>query len=92
MSRNKHTAPLDMGAQQNRLDLMRRYNEAVGAPGPQVKQVQQEFIDGIMQPEFVITFADQCEMMIAARSTMYTGPHLANAQWPYNGALPEKAG
>ena len=92
MNENKQAVPLDMGLLQNRLDLVSRYNEAVGAPGPQVEQVQREFVDELMPPEFVSAFVDQCEMMIAARSTMQPGMKVVDAQWPYNTGLSDNAG
>lgn len=92
MSEDKQSAPQEMSVLQNRLNLVNRYNQAIGPAGPKVSQVQQDFINGLMKPGIVTTFVKQCEMMIEARRSMHPPQgevYVANTPWPYN-AVPVK--
>jgi hypothetical protein len=93
LSENEQEATLDMGVLYNRIILVRRYNEAMGAPGPAVEQLQQDFVEQTMRAEFVESFVDQCEFTIAARSTMHpneTGTNADHSRQPYNTIPSEK--
>jgi hypothetical protein len=87
MSEDKQPTPQDMSVLQNRLNLVNRYNQAIGPAGPKVSQVQQDFINGLMKPGIVATFVKQCEIMIEARRSMHPRQgkrYVADPPWPYN--------
>lgn len=64
MSEQTKPARQDMSVLEKRLDLVNRYNHALGQPGPGVTYLQREFINGLMRPEWVACFVDECEMLI----------------------------
>lgn len=53
-----------------RQDLVDRYNEALGPPGPQVAALQASFLDGSMASANVLNYVQQCEYMIEARISL----------------------
>lgn len=61
---------MDMSTIENRQDLVDRYNEAVGAPGPMVQELQHQFLQGKMAPDRISQYVMQCEDMIEARNSM----------------------
>ena len=71
MDDNKQPDRSDMSTLLNRLSLISRYNRCVGAPGPQAQQVQNEFINGFMDKQFVSAFVEQYEVIIESRRPMH---------------------
>lgn len=61
---------MDMSTIENRQDLVDRYNEAVGAPGPLVQELQHQFLEGEMALDRIAQYVMQCEAMIEARNSM----------------------
>jgi hypothetical protein len=55
---------------ENRLNLVERYNDSVGTPGPLTDQLQTNFINGLMDPALVKQYVEQCEAIIASRASM----------------------
>ena len=55
---------------ERRIDLVDRYNKAVGEPGTAVAHVQDEFISSRMEPQEVVNFVGVCEELLKA----YTKP------------------
>lgn len=58
----------------NRLSLISRYNRCVGAPGPQTQEVQNEFINGFMDPQFIASFIAEYAGIIESRGQMHKPP------------------
>lgn len=61
---------MDMNLIENRQDLVDRYNEAIGVPGPMVKELQRHFLAGEMVSGRIPQYVWQCEAMIEARNSM----------------------
>lgn len=59
-------SPTDMSQMRNRLDLVNRYNKTVGPPGSAVRIIQQDFVNGLMMPERLKHYVQQCEYVIAS--------------------------
>lgn len=57
----------DMSVLLNRLRLISRYNRSVGEPGPQSRSVQNDFINGFMDPAKVASFVAEYEVIIESR-------------------------
>jgi len=51
---------------ERRLDLMNRYNEAVGPPSASVARVQSDFIKDRMEPGEIVAFVGVCQSLIFA--------------------------
>jgi len=51
-----------------RMDLINRYNNAVGAPSSAVAHVHADFINGNMEDEELAAFVIFCEELIRARA------------------------
>lgn len=66
---------MDMNLIENRKDLVDRYNEAVGVPGPMVRELQRGFLAGEMVLDRIPQYVDQCEAMIEARKSMTRRAH-----------------
>lgn len=71
----------DMSLVQNRLDLILRYNSAIGKPGPHVTALQREFGNGFMNERRQSQYVLQCEYMIAARQRK---PSRTLRTWEYS--------
>lgn len=50
----------------NRVDLMNQFNQICGAPSPAVDRLQQEFIDGVLEPAETVAFAKVCFGLVDA--------------------------
>lgn len=55
-----------LALRENRVDLIRRFNRVAGAPSPGVTRLQDEFIEGKLDPQEVVNFAKVCLGLIAA--------------------------
>ena len=76
---------LDMSLRENRLDLVKRYNDALGAPGPVVKCVQAECVNGLMNPVTQPDFVAECEFLIESRE----GQHPSGDRSDISARLPD---
>jgi hypothetical protein len=56
----------EYAGQAKRIDLISRYNNAVGEPSPGVVRVQEDFLNNRMEPAEVVAFVGVCEKLIAA--------------------------
>jgi hypothetical protein len=45
---------------------MNRFNQVCGVPSPAVAKLQQEFIDGVLEPEETVAFAKVCFGLVDA--------------------------
>lgn len=54
----------------NRLDLIYKFNEILGAPSYEVARMQWDFLEGQMDPEETIAFAKVCLGLINAAAKM----------------------
>lgn len=61
---------MDMDLTENRHDLVDRYNDTVGPPGPQVAALQAQFLSGEFNQFRIAQYVQQCEDMIEARQSL----------------------
>lgn len=57
----------DMTVLENRLALIKRYNDSVGSPGPNAKALQRLFASGLMDEYKIRGFVEQYEFIIESR-------------------------
>lgn len=69
---NDNTKPVpDMSFLLNRMSLVSRYNRCVGDPGPEARQVQLDFVNGVMDERLVPSFVAEYELIIESRQPMH---------------------
>lgn len=71
MDTDNNKSSHDMSFLLSRISLVSRYNRCVGDPGPDTRRVQNEFINGFMDPQLIPSFVAEYEMIIASRQPMH---------------------
>lgn len=74
MDNDNEKSSQDMGFLLNRMSLVSRYNRCVGDPGPEARQIQNDFVSGVMEPRLMPSFVVEYETMIESRRPMYKLP------------------
>jgi hypothetical protein len=71
MNKDSTNSLQDMSFLLSRLSLIARYNRCLGDPGPEALKVQQDFINGFMDPKLIPSFVAEYETMIESRRPMH---------------------